>query len=282
MGSTTKSRKVKRNRGKKFVWHGNQKDKEEEETKNLFEEMARKKFKGVMGEKDMEKREGLVEEFRNRGKNSEFIDKRIAERATGMTEDDKMKLRYLKEQRDQAKAATTGAFSSSRRKTKFNLSDSESDAGNEVYMGFTHKGRPLEAEDDFNEHISNSEESEDEDGMKRKRGQLPAEVVDELNFGQGGDEPDRKKTRKEVFEEIIEKSRAFDNARKQVKEINTELIKEIDADFGDIVKGLNFEKVKPKGDKDALTKEYAALTELVQAGMGRTAAPVKTHMSEHE
>jgi len=48
----------------------------------------------------MEKRQGLVSEFRNRGKNSEFVDKRIAERATGMTEDDKMKLRYLKEQKN--------------------------------------------------------------------------------------------------------------------------------------------------------------------------------------
>lgn len=62
--------------------------------------MARKKFKGVTGEKDIEKRKGLIDEFRNRGKNSEFIDKRIAERAKGMDEDDKMKLRFLKEQRD--------------------------------------------------------------------------------------------------------------------------------------------------------------------------------------
>jgi len=205
-----------------------------------------------MGEKDLEKRQGLVNEFRNRGKNSEFIDKRIAERATGMTEDDKMKLRYLKEQRDQAKASSTGAFTSSRRKTKFNLSESGSDAGDEVYMGFTHKGRPLEAEDDFNEHIDNSESSDDVDdnGMRRKKGQLPAEVVDNLNFGVGADEPERKKTRKEVFEEIIEKSRAFDAARRQVKDINLELCKELDNDFGDIVKGLNFEKQKPRDPKD--------------------------------
>jgi hypothetical protein len=99
MGSTTKSNKVKRKRGKKFVFHGNKDatQADEKEETNLFEKIASLKFKGVSGKKDMEKREGLVSEFRNRGKNSEFVDKRIAERATGMTEDDKMKLRYLKE-----------------------------------------------------------------------------------------------------------------------------------------------------------------------------------------
>jgi hypothetical protein len=108
MGSTTKSNKVKRKRGKKFVFHGNKEagKEEDQEQANLFEKIASLKFKGVSGDKDMAKRQGLVSEFRNRGKNSEFVDKRIAERATGMTEDDKMKLRYLKEQKNQLKAAS--------------------------------------------------------------------------------------------------------------------------------------------------------------------------------
>jgi len=102
MGSTTKSNKLKRKRGKAFKWHGEKKEGEEADVivDNLFEKHARLKFKGVSGEKDMKKREGLIDEFRNRTKNSEFVDKRIAERATGMTEDDKMKLRYLKEQKN--------------------------------------------------------------------------------------------------------------------------------------------------------------------------------------
>jgi len=55
------------------------------------------------------------------------------------------------------------AFKSSKRTAKFDLSDDESDGdANEVYMGFTHKGRPLEMEDDFKEQIEDSD-SGDED-----------------------------------------------------------------------------------------------------------------------
>jgi len=153
MGSTTKSRKVKRKRGKKFVWREGEGEKPEAKPEhNLFESVARTKFKGVTGDKDIEKRVGLVDEFKNRGKNSEFVDKRIAEKANGMTEDDKMKLRYLKEQKDQMRAAKTngGAFSNARKRAKFNLSDS-GDSDGEVFMGFTHKGKLLDKEDDFNE-----------------------------------------------------------------------------------------------------------------------------------
>jgi len=53
-------------------------------------------------------------------------------------------------------------------------------------MGFTHKGKLLEGEDDFNEAISETE-SEGSNVDPRDRGKLNAEVVDNLNFGCGGD-----------------------------------------------------------------------------------------------
>mgnify|MGYP006109550723 CR=1 FL=1 len=218
-----------------------------------------------------------MDEFRTRGKNSEFVDKRIAENARGMTEDDKMKLRYLKEQRNQAKAASTGAFSASRKRAKFNLSDSgESDEG-ETFMGFTHKGKLLEQEDDFNEKISDSDDDDLASNVDpRDRGKLNAEVVDNLNFGCGGDVRDQKKTRKEVFQEIIEKSKAFDNAKRQVKEINEELVKELDEDIGDVMNLLKFENKKnlPDMNKDKVTTGYNELMEQVRGSMGTKAMPV--------
>lgn len=61
----------------------------------------------------------------------------------------------------------------------------------------THRGRKLgEFEDDFKENI----ELSDDDLVEK--GKLPAEYVDNMNFG-GGEEETKKKTRKEVFEEII-------------------------------------------------------------------------------
>ena len=50
----------------------------------------------------------------------------------------------------------------------------------------------------------------------------------------------RKKTRKEVFDEIIEKSKAWDAARKEVKEINNELKNELDNEYQDFVGLLDF------------------------------------------
>jgi len=68
----------------------------------------------------------------------------------------------------------------------------------------------LEFEDDFKDQISNSDSDNEDDENPRQKGQLTGEAVDALHFGQGGVEDDEKrKTRKEVFEEIISKSRAF-------------------------------------------------------------------------
>lgn len=67
-----------------------------------------------------------------------------------------------------------------------------------------------------------------------------------MNFG-GDDHEDmdnRKKSRKEIFEEIIEKSKAYKDANKELKTINTELIKELDDDYIDIVSKLDFTRKK--------------------------------------
>ena len=64
-----------------------------------------------------------------------------------------------------------------------------------------------------------------------------------MNFG-GGDQDDegrdKKKTRKEVFEEIIEKSRSYDAARKELKQINLNMQKELDHDYQDLLGRLNY------------------------------------------
>jgi hypothetical protein len=43
-----------------------------------------------------------------------------------------------------------------------------------------------------------------------------------------------------VFDEIIQKSKAWDAARQQVKQINTELKNELDSEFHDILGLLDF------------------------------------------
>jgi len=94
MPSTPKSNKLKRKRGKKFVWHGDDKA-EDAGTKqsNPFEEHS--KSKNAL--RDMEKRKGLIDEYRKLGKNSSIVDNRIAEKSSRLSEEDKMKLRYIAE-----------------------------------------------------------------------------------------------------------------------------------------------------------------------------------------
>lgn len=54
-----------------------------------------------------------------------------------------MRLRYMREQRDQLKHSKV-----SNKRAKYNLDDMNSDE-DEMFMGFTHGGRRLEEMDDF-------------------------------------------------------------------------------------------------------------------------------------
>ena len=93
-----------------------------------------------------------------------------------MSEDDKMKLRYIQEQKDRARSA----LKSSRKKEKFNLDSSDEDG--DVYLGgFTHRGKPL-GKDDFNERIAQSSDDEE----TTKGGKLSEEYVNRMHFGHGG------------------------------------------------------------------------------------------------
>ena len=240
MPNTTKSNRLKRKRGKKFVFHDTTTPTEDKKGNkietNPFEEHSKsKKFN-----KDLEKRAGLLDDFRRLGKNSSVIDNRIAENSSKLSEDDKMKLRYIAEQRDRASSHLR--TKATRKREKFNLESDESDGG-DIFLGskggFTHKGRPIQ--DDFDDKISQS--SDDEAGDK---GKLNEEMVNTLNFGQGGygDAEERQKTRKEIFEEIITKSKAYKEANKELKSINQELIQELDDDYLDIIGKLDFTRRK--------------------------------------
>jgi len=80
----------------------------------------------------------------------------------------------------------------------------------------------MHLDDDFNEKIAESSDDE----ANPDKGKLTEEMVNQMNFGQGsatGNE-EKKKSRKEVFEEIIEKSKAYKEANKELKSINNELI----------------------------------------------------------
>ncbi len=282
MANTTKSNRLKRKRGKKFVFR----QPEEEDKKgnkvetNPFETHSRSRNHT----KDLEKRQQLLDEYRRLGKNSSVVDHRIAEKSSKLSEDDKMKLRYIAEQKNSAQSY----LKHSRKREKFNLDSDESD-GNDIFLGngFTHKGKPLIQDDDFDERISMSSEDERAD-----KGQLNEEMVNEMNFGQGNEDgEERRKSRKEVFEEIIEKSKAYRDANKELKTINHELVKELDDGYMDLIGKLNFTRKKNDAPAESTDPKIKAADE---KGKGfdsvqmmlkydtKRAAPVQTILSEHD
>lgn len=91
-------------------------------------------------------RQELIEEYQTRGKNNLFIDHRIggSSALSKMPEEDRMRLRYLREQREQLKQTKV-----SNKRAKYNLDDLYSDEDGDHLGGFTHGGKPLEAIDDF-------------------------------------------------------------------------------------------------------------------------------------
>lgn len=100
MAKSKKDNRVKRKRGRKFVFHGDEKEAEtmqqNAEIKNPFEDHSKSK----RAKRDAEAREGLVEEFRARGRTGEFVDRRIGEKSSRLSEEDKMKLRFMAEQKE--------------------------------------------------------------------------------------------------------------------------------------------------------------------------------------
>jgi hypothetical protein len=99
----------------------------------------------------------MIEEYRTIGRNSQIIDNRIAEKSSKLSEDDKMKLRYMREQKEQLKKEV-GMARQNRKRMKFNL---DGETGNEDDFNFlTHHGKKIEDLDDFKDKI---DDSDDED-----------------------------------------------------------------------------------------------------------------------
>ena len=120
--------------------------------------------------------------------------------------------------------------------------------------GFTHGGRPLRNVDDYQDDIPVSSEDEGDD-QDTKQGKLNEEMVMAMNFGGGKRYPfedypgqdetsGQPKSRKEVFEEIIAKSKAYKMAKYEIKEAGKELTDRLDSEYFDLLPLLNLSKVK--------------------------------------
>lgn len=175
----------------------------------------------------------MVDEYKNRARLRAFVDKRIGQGNDNMSQEDKMKLRFIREQRDQLKGKSVSV---TRRKAKFNL---ENDSDDDELDFLTHKGKRLNLQtlDDFKDNVSHS----DDDAYSDKdmaRGIMPSEIVKADHFGGGtlsNNLENAKKTREERYTEIMQKQKAYKFHKQEIKEATIDATKQLDEDL----KGLS-------------------------------------------
>ncbi|KAK5851982.1 hypothetical protein PBY51_023490 [Eleginops maclovinus] len=176
---------------------------------------------GVSRSKAINKRKDtLLKEYKQKGKSSKFIDKRFGEYDTNMAPEDKILKRFAMErQRVHDK------------KDLYNLNEEEE---------LTHYGQSLAEMEKFNDIVNSDDESEE-------KGLLSAELT-ASHFGgggllrkktsgdheDGGDGGPRAKSRQELIEELIQKSKQEKRDRQVQKEESQELTEKLDHDWKSI------------------------------------------------
>uniref|UniRef100_A0A8D0CV23 NOP14 nucleolar protein homolog (yeast) n=1 Tax=Sander lucioperca TaxID=283035 RepID=A0A8D0CV23_SANLU len=197
---------------------------------------------GVSRSKAINKRkETLLKEYKQKNKSSKFIDRRFGEYDTKMAPEDKILKRFAMErQRNHDK------------KDVYNLNEEEE---------LTHYGQSLAEMEKFNDLVNSDDESEE-------KGLLSAELT-ASHFGGGGllrkkslgeqqegEGSHRAKSRQELIEELIQKSKLEKRERQVQKEEAQELTEKLDQEWKSIQalmvkktpKGERVEEEKPKYD----------------------------------
>ncbi|KRT80247.1 hypothetical protein AMK59_8628 [Oryctes borbonicus] len=186
---------------------------------------------GVSREKALRKRKStLQQEFKLQHKSNTFSDKRIGERNTNMTDEDRFIARYAKLKAKRHK------------KSIFNLADEEV---------LTHKGQTLSEIEKFENVMSDDGDSLDGDTS----GRLDADFVAEAHFGGGilkktGIEG--AKSHKDLIEQLITESKKRKAEKQKLKEETLELTEKLDSEWKDLLPLVNKSKSKnvvPENEK---------------------------------
>lgn len=215
--------------------------KTETETKSAFESVSvRKKFdilgRKVKGERGNvikarteaieKRRRTLLREHEENGKANSFVDRRFGENDDGLSAEDKHIGRLAKARLRQYKKSKN-----------FSLNDDDEDG----FGTLTHLGQPL-AEGDLTAKPNGDDDDDDN---------LDGEMTRAFHFG-GGDfeptlkrdgdghdvsEPERRKTKKEVMEELIAKSKFHKAEKQKQREDDQYTLDKLDADFKVISQG---------------------------------------------
>ncbi|KEH42220.1 putative nucleolar protein [Medicago truncatula] len=224
--NTTTSKKKKNNKmGPEAVA---MKAKAQKTNSNPFESIwSRRKF-DVMGQKRkgdtkrmglarslaIEKRKKtLLKEYEQSTKSSEFIDRRIGENDEGLDDFGKAILRSQRERQLNVKSS---------KKSKYHLSEEDDDE----FEGIDGLGR-----DDFEDEMLGEDDDETDDisDLGRRHNAHGMHSPGEAGLADGGE--NRHKTKKEVMNEVIAKSKFYKAEKAKEKEKDEDLLEGLDKDF---------------------------------------------------
>ncbi len=171
----------------------------------------------------------ILPEISRRGRSSDFVDRRFGERNAQMSSEDKMLQRFSHER-----------MRKSKKKAAFNLNEESSDYSNTLTL--THKGRSVSDIDAFDSDLDASSDDDDDGGLDH-------DFVKESHFG-GGSQPER--TKAEIMQEVIAKSKSFKHQRQKLKDENDALCEDLDGNFAAIMGSL---ATRERGKEEAKTAD---------------------------
>ncbi|AET41373.1 snoRNA-binding rRNA-processing protein NOP14 Ecym_8077 [Eremothecium cymbalariae DBVPG len=190
-----------------------------------------------------------------RNRSGAVIDRRFGERNKNLTPEEIMLERFKREKLTQSRKV---------KRSLFNLDDEHDEDDN--FGALTHFGEALP--DDF--EVENIDEG----------GFLAAKGGSSDNFDS---EPPRKRSKAEVMQEIISKSKYYKHERQKAQEKLTNEIEDLDEEFDDIMSEL---RVAPKPGKLSLNEKPSQEIEydikVKQLGLDKRAAPTDRTKTEEE
>ncbi|KAK1830038.1 putative nucleolar complex protein 14 [Podospora conica] len=249
--------------------------------------------KGISGRPGLAKsageekrRQTLLVEMQRRNKVGGLIDRRFGENDPNMTLEDKMIERFTREQQR-----------SHKKNTMFDLEEDD-----EPVEALTHGGKEIffgdeidKLRDDFDEDMSSSGDDSDDSHAARKK--LKRYRMEHGEDGESADvdgEPERKKTKNEIYTEIIAKSKLHKYERQAAKEEDDELRADLDKALPEL-QSLLFQRSRPQPqaaadgkapviiagvEKTVLDKEYDVRVK--QLTMDKRAQPADRTKSQEE
>ncbi|XP_065877793.1 uncharacterized protein [Euphorbia lathyris] len=178
----------------------------------------------------------LLKEYEQSGKSSQFVDKRIGENNDELGEFDKGILRSQRQR--QLKLS---------KKSKYNLSDGEEEEFDIPNLG------PLQENDDFEEGMISDDYKDDAEANERRNSRnFDAHGAPFLGQRMAEGEEKIHKTKKEVMEEVILKSKYFKAQKAKEKEENEHLMEELDKNFTSLVQSQALLSLTEPGKMNAL------------------------------